>query len=78
MIRRTLIVVLYAAIIRRDVAAGSLALAHKDMLAGINGWLAGFNNSKLDMYSSWLTLCADGVYIYMLTLAIQKDLLLES
>ena len=40
LMQRTLIVVLYAAIIRRDIAAGSLALAHKDMLAGIMvGWL---------------------------------------
>jgi hypothetical protein len=39
LIQRTLIVVLYAAT-KRDIAAGSLALAHKDRLACINGWLA--------------------------------------
>jgi hypothetical protein len=59
----TLIVVPYAATIRDDVA-GSLALDYKDILAGKNVWLMGrwvsFNNSKLEMCSSGLTLCADG------------------
>ncbi len=61
--QRTLLVVPHAAIIRDDVA-GSLALDYKDMVAGMNVWLVGrwvaFNNSKIERYSSGLTLCGDG------------------
>ena len=42
LMQRTLIVVLYTSVIR-DIGAGSLALAHKDRLACINGWLASIN-----------------------------------